>query len=93
MTKTATDPSKGWMLVALSIATSIDALAVGLSMAFLQISVLRPCIVIGLVAALLSMVGIVMADRVLRHWGRVADLVGGSILIVIGVRIIVSQHL
>ncbi|MGB2987875.1 MAG: manganese efflux pump MntP family protein [Phycisphaerae bacterium] len=86
------DPSRGWMLVALSLATSIDALAVGLSMAFLQISIWLPCVVIGLVAALFSAVGITFSGRVLHRWGRVADLVGGCILILIGVRIVVSHQ-
>lgn len=90
--KANADPSRGWMLVALSLATSIDALAVGLSMAFLQVSVWLPCVVIGLVAALFSSVGMTFAGRVLRRWGRVADLVGGCILILIGVRIVLSHH-
>jgi putative Mn2+ efflux pump MntP len=87
-----TDPSRGWVLVALSVATSIDALAVGLSMAFLQVSVLLPCVIIGLVAALFSTVGITLAGRVLRRWERPADVVGGCILILIGIRIVVSHH-
>ena len=80
------------MLVALSLATSIDALAVGLSMAFLQVSIWLPCVVIGLVASLFSTAGITFASRVLRRWGCVAELVGGCILILIGVRIVVSHQ-
>jgi putative Mn2+ efflux pump MntP len=87
-----TDPSRGWMLVALSVATSIDALAMGLSMAFLQVLVLLPCVVIGLVAALFSTVGITFAGRILRRWGRPADVVGGCTLILIGLRIVVSYQ-
>jgi putative Mn2+ efflux pump MntP len=89
--KATGDPSRGWTLMALSVATSIDALAVGLSMAFLQVSVWLPCIVIGLVAASFSTVGITLAGRLVGRWGRVADLVGGCILILIGVRIILSH--
>ncbi|MBU0717182.1 MAG: manganese efflux pump MntP family protein, partial [Planctomycetes bacterium] len=90
--KVNADPSRGWLLVALSLATSIDALAVGLSMAFLQISIWLPSVVVGLVAALFSTVGITLAGRVLRRWGRVANLVGGCILILIGVRIVISHQ-
>ena len=78
-------------MLTLSVATSIDALAVGLSMAFLQVSVWLPCIVIGLVAASFSTVGITLSGRLLGRWGRTADLVGGCILILIGVRIILSH--
>ena len=87
------DPSRGWTLVALSLATSVDAFAVGLSMAFLQLSVWLPCVVIGIVAGCFSTVGIAFAGRLLRHWRRGADLVGGCILILIGVRIATSHNL
>ena len=43
------DPSRGWTLVMLSVATSIDALAVGLSLAMLQVNIWFPSVVIGLV--------------------------------------------
>ena len=85
------DPTRGWSLVMLSVATSIDALAVGLSMAFLRIAVLVPSIVIGLVAASFSFAGITFAGRVLRRWGRVSEVLGGLVLILIGARIFVSH--
>ena len=89
--KTKSDPTRGWLLMALSVATSIDALAVGLSMAFLRVSILLPCIVIGLVAATFSAVGISFANRFLRRWGRAADMFGGCVLILIGVKILISH--
>ncbi len=52
------DPTKGWRLVMLSVATSIDALAVGLSMALLGVSIWWPALVIGVVAGVLTMVGL-----------------------------------
>ena len=52
------DPTRGWMLVTLSVATSLDALAVGLSMAFLHVSIWLPSIVIGIVAGALTTFGI-----------------------------------
>jgi putative Mn2+ efflux pump MntP len=85
------DPTRGWMLVALSIATSIDAFAVGLSMAFLKVSVVLPCVVIGLVAAGFSAVGITFAGRVLHKWGRVVQVLGAVVLILIGIRVLISH--
>jgi putative Mn2+ efflux pump MntP len=85
------DPTRGWMLVALSVATSIDAFAVGLSMAFLQIAILLPCVVIGLVAAAFSAVGIILAKRVLGQWGRAAEVLGAIILVSIGIRVVVAH--
>jgi putative Mn2+ efflux pump MntP len=89
---TKSDPTRGWLLVALSVATSIDALAVGLSMAFIHVSILLPCVVIGLVAASFSAVGITFANRIRRRWGRVADVLGGCALIMVGIRIVISHE-
>jgi len=85
------DPTKGWTLVALSVATSIDALAVGLSMAFLKVSVWVPCMIIGAVAAAFSSVGICFGARLPRRWRGSAGILGGAILVLIGLRILVSH--
>jgi putative Mn2+ efflux pump MntP len=87
--ETGVDPSRGLLLVTLSVATSIDALAVGLTIAFMQVSVWTASVVIGIVAAALSAVGI----RIGRRWGRWAETFGGCVLILIGVRIVVSHAL
>ena len=60
------DPTKGFMLIALSLATSLDALAVGMSLALLRVSIWAPAAVIGLVAATLTMVGIYCGGRLGR---------------------------
>ena len=88
---TKADPTRGWMLVTLSIATSIDALAVGLSMAFLEVDVFLPCVVIGVVAAFFSTIGITCSGRFLRRWGRSAEVFGGVVLILIGLRILYTH--
>ena len=86
-----TDPTRGLMLVTLSIATSIDALAVGLSMAFMQVSVWTASVVIGIVAGVLSAVGIHFGNRLGPRFGRWAELVGGSVLLLIGARILLTH--
>jgi len=82
------DPSRSWSLVMLSVATSIDALAVGLSMAVLGVSVWLPSIVIGLVAAAMSFIGIRLGDKLGNRTRRWAECFGGLVLIGIGVRIL-----
>ncbi|UCD27903.1 MAG: manganese efflux pump, partial [Planctomycetota bacterium] len=84
-------PTRGWKLVTLSVATSIDALAVGVSMAFLMISIWLPCVIIGLVAGIFSWVGVTFGHRIGRRWGRWAEVVGGIILICIGLRILITH--
>ena len=85
------DPTRGWSLVTLSVATSIDALAVGLSLAMLRVQVWLPALIIGVVAAFMSAIGIACGSRLGRRWGRRAELAGGLVLIGIGVRIVVSH--
>jgi len=85
------DPTRGWMLVVLSIATSIDALAVGLSMAFLQVAVWLPSVVIGLVAFAFTAGGVLVGARVGRTLGRWPEVVGGLVLLGIGVKILVEH--
>lgn len=85
------DPTRGWTLVALSTATSIDALAVGLSMAFLGVAIWLPSVVIGLVAGVMTLIGIRFGSRIGPSRGRWAELLGGLILIAIGARILISD--
>jgi putative Mn2+ efflux pump MntP len=85
------DPTRGWMLLTLSVATSVDALAVGLSLAFLEASIWVPSVVIGVVAALLSAVGALFGSRLGRRFGVWAERFGGLVLIGIGLRILVTH--
>lgn len=87
------DPTRGWTLVTLSVATSIDALAVGLSLALLGVNIWYPSLVIGLVAGGLTSVGMHLGKRVGRLWGRRAEVIGGLVLWGIAVRIMVGHVL
>ena len=83
------DPSRGLALLTLSTAVSIDALAVGLSLAMLRIEIWGPSVVIGLVAAAMSWIGVSLGSKLHARLGRIAECVGGVILIAIAVRIVV----
>jgi putative Mn2+ efflux pump MntP len=85
------DPSRGWALVLLSIAVSIDALAVGLSLGLLGVSVGYPAVLIGVTTGVLSLAGLWLGMTAGRRLGRWAELAGGLVLIGIGVRIVL-QH-
>jgi len=81
------DPSRGWTLVGLSVATSIDALAVGVSLAMLGVGIWQPSFIIGVVTAGISLFGIVIGDRIGRRWGSKVEAAGGVLLVLIGFRI------
>ncbi|MCX7680209.1 MAG: manganese efflux pump MntP family protein [Spirochaetes bacterium] len=86
------DPSRGLNLVLLSIATSIDALAVGISLGVIGCDILFPSIVIGVVCAAFSIIGIFLGKRIGMLVGKRAEIFGGFILIAIGAKI-VFDHL
>jgi putative Mn2+ efflux pump MntP len=86
------NPLSVFVLLILSIATSIDALAVGLSFAFLKISVATPVIVIGLVTFVLSFFGVLVGNRLGHFFEKKMEIIGGLVLIGIGVRILI-EHL
>lgn len=79
-------------LLLLGIATSIDALAVGLSFAFLKVEIVWPALFIGLVTFLLSFVGVLLGHRIGSHAQNGLVRIGGVILIAIGLKIL-AEHL
>ena len=86
------DPTKGLSLVLLSIATSIDALAVGFSLSVIGVSIWMPALVIGLVAGILTIVGMLLGGRIGDRWGSRVEIFGGLVLIAIGIKILI-EHL
>jgi manganese efflux pump family protein len=85
------DPSRGWRLVILSVATSIDALAVGISFGVLAREVLFPALVIGVVSFAMTLTGVFLGRRLKESFGGYAEILGGLILIGIGVKIFLED--
>jgi len=86
----AKDPTKGLTMVMLSVATSIDALAVGLSLSMINVSIWTPALIIGLVAGAFTTMGMHLGKVIgsvprLRRW---AELTGGLVLLAIGLNIL-----
>lgn len=80
-------------LLVLAIATSIDALAVGISFAFLpDVPITGAIVLIGVTTLVISFVGVVLGHRVGIRLGKPAEIAGGVILILIGLRIL-TDHL
>jgi len=85
------DPSRGMSLVALSFATSIDALVAGISLGILGGPILMACLVIGIVTGLFSILGISLGNEVGSFFGRKVAIPGGLILIAIGITIVLEH--
>ena len=88
-----TDISKGLLLLTLSIATSIDALAVGLSFAFLETNIVLASSTIGITAFLVTAISFVLGRKVGGVIGKRAEIVGGVVLIGIGIKILLEHML
>ncbi len=84
------DPTKGVTLVILSVATSIDALAVGLSISILNVSIWTPALVIGIVAGIFTVVGLQIGKKIgsATRLSRYAGAIGGIVLLAIGFKIL-----
>ncbi len=85
------NPSKGSFLVLLSVATSIDAMAVGLSLAMIDTPILQPVLTIALVTVGLSLFGLHMGNKLGERFGKRMEIIGGLILIGIGLRILITH--
>lgn len=84
------DPTRGWSLVAFSLATSIDALAAGVTLAMVKVRILYPAAVIGVITAGLTAIGMILGTRLGERFGQRMEVVGGLVLIGIGVKILFS---
>ena len=85
------DPTRGLSLVMLSLATSMDALAVGISFAMLKVRILYPSAIIGVVACAMTILGMQIGSRLGMKFGRRMEVVGGLVLISIGVKIVLEH--
>ena len=89
----ATDPSRGLTMVALAVATSIDALAVGITLALLPgVNIVAAVLFIGCITFILSAVGLKVGNVFGLKYKNKAEMVGGAILILMGLKILL-EHL
>ena len=87
------DPTKGFSLVVLSVATSIDAFAAGLSLSILNVSIVLPAVIIGITASGFTISGLYLGSRSAKivFLKKYTEFLGGVILYAIGVQIL-YQH-
>jgi putative Mn2+ efflux pump MntP len=91
-TETVTgDPTRGGTLILLSIATSIDALGVGLSLSILQTNIAFSSIMIGFVSFLFTIIGLRFGNRLNNKFGKKIEILGGLVLLIIGSRLLLSH--
>ena len=79
-------------MIALAIATSIDALAIGISFAFLNVNILFSSLIIGLITFLICILGVKIGNVFGNKYEKLSQILGGIILILIGFKILI-EHL
>jgi len=87
------DVTKGLILLTLSVATSIDAFAVGLSFAFLEVNIAVASATIGIIAFIITAIGFYLGRKIGKLIGKRAEFVGGIVLVGIGLRILLTHVL
>jgi putative Mn2+ efflux pump MntP len=85
------DQTRGLPLFLLSIATSIDALAVGFSFSILKVPILFPAVIIGTVCFLMTAIGMIFGKALAIIFGKKVEIFGGIVLIAIGVKILIDH--
>ncbi|MBP7462200.1 MAG: manganese efflux pump [Candidatus Delongbacteria bacterium] len=87
----AADPLRLKNLLLLAVATSIDALAVGLSLSLIRVSILTPALIIGMVTFVISLGGVYIGERIGQWFQQKIEVLGGIILIGIGTKILLDH--
>lgn len=77
-----------WLLVTTAIATSLDAMAVGVGLAFLQVNIITTAIAIGCATLIMTTLGMMIGRFIGPLLGKRAEILGGVVLIAIGVQIL-----
>ena len=85
------DITRGFLLLSMAFATSIDSLAVGLSFALLPVNILTSSLIIGIVAFLITVLGFYVGRKAGDIVGQRAKILGGLILIAIGIRVVITH--
>lgn len=79
-------------LPSLCLATSMDALGVGLSFAMIHQSYMTPSIIVGIIVLIITIIGVLAGKQLKKYFGQYAELGGGLVLIAIGIKILI-EHL
>jgi len=86
------DPLNIKFIISMALATSIDAFAVGISFAIIEVNMLLAVFIIGSVTFIASMLGILFGKKTGSHFGQKMEIIGGLILIIIGIKIVMEHY-
>ncbi len=86
--KEKSDPTRGWSLVGLSIATSVDALGVGFGMGIARMELIKPAIIIGITAGIMTYTGIILGKKLSARFGKRIETLGAIVLYIIAFKLL-----
>ena len=79
-------------MIMYSLATSIDALSIGITFSFLKVNILLACLLIGSITFLLSYIGVIIGSKFGTKYDKISTIIGGLFLIILGIKILL-EHL
>lgn len=80
-------------LIFLSIATSIDAMAIGITFAFFNINLVKALLIIGIICFILCLIGVYLGKLIGKKFNYLASIIGGVVLILIGLKILLEHFI
>lgn len=78
-------------MIALALATSIDALAVGITFAFLKVKIVSSILIIGIITSIFSFIGVLIGNKFSNKFNKNARILGGVLLILMGIKILLEH--
>lgn len=85
------NPKSFWVMISLAVATSIDALVIGLSLTILKIPILLSVAIIGGITFIISFAGVFLGKKMFLKLGNRAEIAGGIVLVLLGIKILVEH--
>ena len=82
------NPTKGWSLISLAVATSMDALGVGFGMGIAKMQLFIPAIIIGITASIMTYVGLLLGKKMSEKFGKRVESMGAMILYIIAFKLL-----
>lgn len=86
-------PTKNWVLLGMALATSIDALIVGVGFGILNMPIILPVIVIGIVTLIFSFIGVYLGHKIGNRYNAGLEIIGGLLLFGLGLKILLEHTL
>lgn len=85
------DPTRTIIIIGMGVATSIDALIIGVGFGILQVSIIFPVVIIGITTFLFSILGVAVGRKFGKKYNSKLEIFGGAVLFLLGIKILIEH--